>query len=99
MRLHRIRPLSALGAGRRRKAMIDNFSLGLTHGLLLLTAFILLRRPLLDREPSPHDRKPGAACVTSPSSPSCSRSGAPGSAGRSCSSAPTSTSTSSRRSG
>ncbi len=38
--------------------MIDNFSLGLTHGLMLLAALILLRRPLLDREPSPHDKKP-----------------------------------------
>ena len=37
--------------------MIDNFSLGLTHGLMLLAALILLRRPLLDREPSPHDKK------------------------------------------
>ena len=36
--------------------MIDNFSLGLTHGLMLLAALILVRRPLLDREPSPHDR-------------------------------------------
>ncbi|UUL81460.1 hypothetical protein OKW76_07935 [Sphingomonas sp. S1-29] len=30
--------------------MIDNFSLGLTHGLMLLTAWLLLRRPDLDRE-------------------------------------------------
>lgn len=37
--------------------MIDNFSLGLTHGLLLLTAFVLLRRPLLDKEASPRDAK------------------------------------------
>lgn len=36
--------------------MIDNFALGLTHGLMLLAAFLLLRRPDLDREPSPHDR-------------------------------------------
>ena len=35
--------------------MIDNFSLGLTHGLMLLAAWILLRRPLLDREASPND--------------------------------------------
>jgi hypothetical protein len=38
--------------------MIDNFALGLTHGLLLLAAFLLLRRPDLDREPSPRDRPP-----------------------------------------
>ena len=36
--------------------MIDNFALGLTHALMLLAAWGLLRRPELDREPSPHDR-------------------------------------------
>ena len=36
--------------------MIDNFALGLSHGLMLLAAWLLLRRPDLDREPSPHDR-------------------------------------------
>lgn len=30
--------------------MIDNFSLGLTHGLMLLAAWYLLRRPDLDAE-------------------------------------------------
>jgi hypothetical protein len=41
--------------------MIDNFALGISHGLLLLAAWFLLRRPDLDREPSPRDRdKPGA---------------------------------------
>ena len=30
--------------------MIDNFALGLTHGLLMLVAWRLLRRPDLDRE-------------------------------------------------
>ncbi|MCW3849013.1 hypothetical protein OF829_17375 [Sphingomonas sp. LB-2] len=30
--------------------MIDNFSLAITHGLMLLAAFLLLRRPDLDRE-------------------------------------------------
>ncbi|WP_374131258.1 hypothetical protein [Sphingomonas sp. 28-62-20] len=41
--------------------MIDNFALGLTHGLMMLAAFLLLRRPDLDREPSaqPED-DPGA---------------------------------------
>lgn len=36
--------------------MIDNFALGLTHGLMLLAALLLLRRPALDREPSPYDQ-------------------------------------------
>ncbi|WP_281356787.1 hypothetical protein [Sphingomonas hominis] len=30
--------------------MIDNFALGLAHGLMMLAAFMLLRRPDLDRE-------------------------------------------------
>lgn len=30
--------------------MIDNFALGLSHGLLLLTAWLLMRRPDLDSE-------------------------------------------------
>ncbi len=30
--------------------MIDNFALGLTHGLMLLAAFLLLRRDDLDDE-------------------------------------------------
>lgn len=38
--------------------MIDNFSLALTHGLMLLAAFLLLRRPDLDREDPPGDDKP-----------------------------------------
>ena len=33
--------------------MIDNFALGLTHALMLLAAWRLLRRPDLDREPEP----------------------------------------------
>jgi hypothetical protein len=36
--------------------MIDNLSLGLSHGLMLLAAFLLLRRPDLDHEPGPGDR-------------------------------------------
>jgi hypothetical protein len=41
--------------------MIDNFSLGLTHALMLLAAFLLLRRRDLDDEPParPEDA-PGA---------------------------------------
>jgi hypothetical protein len=38
--------------------MIDNFSLALTHGLMLLAAFLLLRRPDLDSETPADDRKP-----------------------------------------
>ncbi len=30
--------------------MIDNFALGLTHGLMALAAWRLIRRPDLDRE-------------------------------------------------
>ena len=30
--------------------MIDNFALAVSHGLLMLTAFLLLRRGDLDRE-------------------------------------------------
>jgi len=33
--------------------MIDTFSLGLTHALMLIAAFILLRRRDLDDEPPP----------------------------------------------
>jgi hypothetical protein len=33
--------------------MIDNFSIGLTHGLMLLAALLLLLRPDLDREDPP----------------------------------------------
>ena len=40
--------------------MIDNLSLGLSHGLMLLAAFLLLRRPDLDQEASPQDAQPRA---------------------------------------
>jgi hypothetical protein len=44
--------------GRSARAdMIDNFALGISHGLMLLAAFLLLRRPDLDREPGPQDRE------------------------------------------
>ncbi len=33
--------------------MIDNLSLGLTHGLMLLAAWLLLKRPDLDAESPP----------------------------------------------
>ena len=40
--------------------MIDNFALGLAHGLMMLAAILLLRRPDLDHEPSPRDQQPKA---------------------------------------
>ena len=33
--------------------MIDNLALGLTHGLMMLAAFLLLKRPDLDSERDP----------------------------------------------
>lgn len=39
--------------------MIDNFALGLSHGLMLLAAFLLLRRDDLDSE-TPAEDKPAA---------------------------------------
>ena len=33
--------------------MIDNLALGLSHGLMLLAALLLLKRPDLDREGAP----------------------------------------------
>lgn len=43
--------------------MIDNLSLALSHGLMLLAAFLLLRRPDLDREdaapPAPKKKRTG----------------------------------------
>lgn len=39
--------------------MIDNFALGLTHGLMLLAAWLLLKRPDLDREGDLPPRRPG----------------------------------------
>lgn len=35
--------------------MIDNLSLAISHGLMLLAAFLLLRRPDLDQESGPKD--------------------------------------------
>lgn len=37
--------------------MIDNFSIAITHGLMLLAAWILVRRPDLDRESNGSDAK------------------------------------------
>ncbi|WP_334655152.1 hypothetical protein [Sphingomonas panaciterrae] len=40
--------------------MIDNFALAISHGLLLLTAWLLLRRDDLDSEAPPADKiRPG----------------------------------------
>ncbi|HXH16446.1 MAG TPA: hypothetical protein VNJ10_09980 [Sphingomonas sp.] len=36
--------------------MIDNLALGLSHGLMMLAAYLLLKRPDLDREPDLSDR-------------------------------------------
>ena len=35
--------------------MIDNFALAISHGLMMLAAWILLRRADLDHEPGPRD--------------------------------------------
>ena len=35
--------------------MIDNFALAISHGLMMLAAWLLLRRDDLDREPSRRD--------------------------------------------
>jgi hypothetical protein len=40
--------------------MIDNFALGISHGLLLLAAWLLLRRNDLDtEEPAPDSTRSG----------------------------------------
>jgi hypothetical protein len=46
--------------------MIDNLALGLSHGLMMLAAFLLLKRPDLDREPRPHDTPPTPGEQTTP---------------------------------
>ncbi|WP_404368061.1 hypothetical protein AB5I39_14035 [Sphingomonas sp. MMS24-J45] len=38
--------------------MIDNLALAISHGLIALTVWVLLRRPYLDREGPPAERKP-----------------------------------------
>lgn len=38
--------------------MIDNFALAISHGLMMLAVWLLLRRPDLDREPGPKDPAP-----------------------------------------
>jgi len=39
--------------------MIDNFALAVSHGLMLLAAILLMRRPDLDDENAPRDAEPG----------------------------------------
>jgi len=49
-----------MGFGEQRaKGMIDNFALAVSHGLMLLAAWFLLRRPDLDKEPGPQESSPG----------------------------------------
>ena len=48
------------GFGDRARTMIDNFSLAISHGLMLLAAWFLIKRPDLDAEASPHDDQPRA---------------------------------------
>jgi hypothetical protein len=38
--------------------MIDNFALAISHGLMMLAAWILLRRADLNHEPGPRDLGP-----------------------------------------
>jgi len=38
--------------------MIDNFALAVSHGLMMLAVWLLLRRPDLDREAGPKDPAP-----------------------------------------
>jgi len=38
--------------------MIDNFALAVSHGLMMLAVWLLLRRPDLDQEPSLRDPGP-----------------------------------------
>jgi len=38
--------------------VIDNFALAVSHGLMLLALWLLLRRSDLDREPGPNDGAP-----------------------------------------
>ncbi|WCM25309.1 hypothetical protein NDN01_14675 [Sphingomonas sp. QA11] len=47
--------------------MIDNLALAISHGLMLLAAWVLLRRPDLDKEPDPEDSTPAPKGVTSKS--------------------------------
>ena len=53
----RSRLLHRRTSGQGAKNMIDNLALAISHGLLMLTAWLLMRRPDLDREPGPKDRQ------------------------------------------
>lgn len=39
--------------------MIDNLALAISHGLIALTVWVLLRRPDLDREDAPPEQTEG----------------------------------------
>ena len=55
-RVNRDRAMSALERrGERDGQVIDNFALGLTHGLMLLAAWRLLSRPDLEDDDAPPD--------------------------------------------
>ncbi|WP_302480042.1 hypothetical protein [Sphingomonas bacterium] len=41
--------------------MIDNFALAVSHGLMMLAAFLLMRRRDLDVEPPPATEQPPRA--------------------------------------
>jgi len=58
-----VRQGQANGSGwlARAKGMIDNFALAVSHGLIMLAVWLLLRRPDLDREPGPKDQAPPGA--------------------------------------
>ena len=53
------------GTAQTRKGgpMIDNFALGLTHGLMMIAAILLLRRPDLDSEPKSDDDRTGGGTL------------------------------------
>jgi hypothetical protein len=44
--------------------MIDNFALVISHGLMMLAAWLLLRRSDLDQEPAARDGKSGDGDVS-----------------------------------
>lgn len=46
--------------------MVDNFSIALTHGLLLLAAWRLIHRPDLDQEDPPEPDKQSAGFAKKP---------------------------------
>lgn len=53
-----------MGWAKKAKGMIDNLALAISHGLMLLAAWVLLRRPDLDKEPGPEDSTPAPKGAT-----------------------------------